>query len=131
MLASQLMLSTASFLYGSASLGKLQATGLSVLVANTEVAQHGLGEPLSGRAVGRPGIAALLVQALLDIEDRPLPRAVEFVQLVTLDRHRNRQPRPRPHRVGGHRAGTALVAQVIDEHLADPVLRSHLRDEAI
>lgn len=67
-----------------------------------------LASPSQAEFIGRPGVTALLVQTLLDIEDRPLPSAVKFVQLVTRDRDRNRQPRSYSHdgqRPRGRRTG--------------------------
>src|SRR5690606_26357824 len=77
-----------------------------------------------GLAVGVavPGVALEAVEAFAQVEEGPLGGAVQVVQFVAGDGYRHGQARAGAHGVGAHGAGAAVVAQVVDEDLADAVL---------
>ncbi len=67
----------------------------------------------------------------MEIEDVPLIGAADLVQLLPCDGHRDGQPWACSCGKSGNRAGASLVAQVVDEDLADPILRPHLCDDLL
>src|ERR1700694_1903787 len=84
------------------------------------------GDRLPRLAVVLPRILAQLREPLPGRENVPCVGAPQPLELGPLQRHRNAQPGPRPRRERGRGGGAAAVAQVVDEDLADAVLRAAL-----